>query len=259
MSATPVLPDETLPERLIAFAAVHNFRDLGGYPAADGRRTRWRTVFRSDGLYRLDDSDLALLRGLGLRSVLDLRTVEELETRGRFPVEHHPVEFHHLPVLSRTWDERDAPAPGEPAAPFLAEMYRRMLAEGAAQVGQAIRVLAAPGATPAVFHCAAGKDRTGVVAALLLAALGVDDDVIATDYAASTEAMARMEAWFKVHEPDAHASMERQPPAFYVAPAEAMHGFLDHVRAVHGSVLELLASVGVGADEVARLADGLLE
>ena len=101
------LPDVRHPRRLIALDGVHNFRDLGGYPTADGRTTRWGRLYRADGLFRLTTDDVEALRPLGLRTVVDLRTHEELELRGRFPVEAHPVAFHHIPVLDTTWARPD--------------------------------------------------------------------------------------------------------------------------------------------------------
>ena len=85
MSA-PTLPDVgSDPRRLIRLDAVHNFRDVGGYPTADGRTTRWRTLFRADGLYRLAGDDLEIVRALGLRTVIDLRTDGELADAARSP------------------------------------------------------------------------------------------------------------------------------------------------------------------------------
>src|SRR6478735_6927237 len=82
--------------RHVMLESAFNFRDLGGYPAGDGRRTRWRTLFRADGLHRLTEPDLDILRRLGLSTVIDLRTENELVERGRFPIEAHPVGYHHL-------------------------------------------------------------------------------------------------------------------------------------------------------------------
>ena len=105
--------------RVITLEAVHNFRDLGGYPTVDGRVTRWRTLFRSDGLDRLTGADLEVVRELGIRTVIDLRTQGELDARGRFPVEAHPVAFHHLPGIDVTWDPDYVPDPSSPPADFL--------------------------------------------------------------------------------------------------------------------------------------------
>src|SRR3954451_1702516 len=93
--------------RHVALESAFNFRDLGGYPAGEGRRTRWRTLFRSDGLHRLTPADVEILRGLGLRTVIDLRTGDELEERGRFPVDAHPVGYHHLSLMDVIWDRAD--------------------------------------------------------------------------------------------------------------------------------------------------------
>jgi len=78
-------------DRWVRLHAVHNFRDLGGYPTRDGRSTRWRSVFRADGLYRLTKKDVEIVRELGVRTVIDLRTAKEIEERGRYPVDRHDV------------------------------------------------------------------------------------------------------------------------------------------------------------------------
>ena len=96
-------PDATAPDRLIALEGAVNFRDLGGYDAGGGMRTRWRTLFRADGLGDLTEADFATMRGLGIRTVIDLRSAEELE-RGRFDVDAHPVTFHHFPIIERLPD-----------------------------------------------------------------------------------------------------------------------------------------------------------
>src|SRR5258708_1091664 len=92
---TAPLPD---PPRNLPPPGSVNFRDRGGSPAGDGRRVRWRRLFRADGLTRLDDRDCALLGELGLATVIDLRTVGEVENRGRFPQDSVAVQYHHLPL-----------------------------------------------------------------------------------------------------------------------------------------------------------------
>ena len=98
---------------------------------------------------------------------------------GTFPVDTYPVTFHHLPVVDVTWDA-DAPGadPADPSA-FLFHQYQSLLAYGEPLFAKAFHLLGLPGALPAVFHCAAGKDRTGILAALVLASLGVPHDVVA--------------------------------------------------------------------------------
>ncbi len=239
-------------ERLVAFDHVFNFRDLGGYHTADGRVVRWRTLFRADGVHRLTIDDIA---PLGVRTVLDLRTPAELDERGRFT--HDSVGYHHLPILESTWD-RDLLNLDVDAAEFLAARYLEMLSEGGDSIGRALRILADPSSLPLVFHCAAGKDRTGVVAAIVLDLLGVRDDDIATDYSLSRLGMDRFRAWIIETYPEAADAMSDQPQVFLSAPAEAMHLFLSGLRERHGSVGNYVAELGVSDDVLDTVRENLL-
>ena len=193
----------------------------------DGRTTRWRTLYRADGIHHASDADVERLLGLGLRTVLDLRTHGELEERGRFAIEHTTLAYHHLPVLRETWDGWVDVAPDVDAVPFLAQRYEEMLDDGAAALAGALEVLADAEAYPAVFHCAAGKDRTGVLAAVILGLLGVDDDTIATDYGLSKAAMDSLIEWMRANVPESLDAMTDQPAAFLDAPPRAMHQVLE--------------------------------
>ncbi|HEV3226506.1 MAG TPA: tyrosine-protein phosphatase [Acidimicrobiales bacterium] len=225
-------------ERHLPFEAVFNFRDLGGYGTNDGRTVRWRTVFRADGVHRLSVDDLASLH---VRTVLDLRTADETE-RGRF--EHDSIGYHHLPILQQSWSAQGFEGELD-AVTFLADRYIDMLTEGSESIARAMHILGDAEALPLVFHCAAGKDRTGVVAAIALSVLGVGDDDIATDYSLSHLGMARFKEWIITSYPDYADSMTNQPDAFLAAPAGAMHLFLERLRDVHGSVAEYVTGLGV--------------
>ena len=109
-------PTTSIPSRSVTLTGVFNFRDLGGYATADGRTTRWRTLFRADGLDRLTPADVEVLRPYGLRTVVDLRMAHELEERGRFPIDAYPVTFHNISVLDQTWDREQALASSLPAS-----------------------------------------------------------------------------------------------------------------------------------------------
>jgi len=240
------------PSRNVELDGVFNFRDLGGYPTEDGRSLRWRTLFRADGLGRLTADDVETLRPIALKTVVDLRRAHELDERGRFPFESYPVAFHHLPVIDTTWDRELARSENLPATEFLHRAYTAMLAEGAPRFAAAFRVLADADALPAVFHCAAGKDRTGLLAALVLGALGVAAHDIVDDYALTQATMERFVARVR-SERDGDALIDSVPQTFFAAEPAAMARVLDDIEQDHDSVRGYVQAIGVESDVLTRL------
>lgn len=265
MTVTDLRTDEVAsivddPRRLVRLDAVHNFRDLGGYELGDGRELGWGRLFRADGLHRLTAGDVAVMDALGVRTVVDLRSSAELDEHGHYPFGRHPVAFHHLPVLDATWQRDELPPVDdteEGATEFLVWAYRDMLDRAADRFAYAIGVLAVPGALPAVFHCAAGKDRTGLLAALVLGGLGVDHEVIVADYALTRSGMERMRAWVRVNHPEMAERMGETPAFMLAANPEAMRVVLAGLVAEHGSIRAYLSSIGVGRALLDQLADAL--
>lgn len=248
--------DITTPARRIRLEAVHNFRDMGGYATADGRETKWATLYRADGLYRASPDDVAVIESLGLRTVIDLRTEGELTERGSYRP-HTSAAFHHVPLMDLTWTASDHPE-FDHDVEFLVWAYRDMLRVGAQRIADTFHLLAAPGALPAVFHCAAGKDRTGLVAALLLGSIGVTDEHILADYALTQEGMLRMRAWAQEAYPTMFSAMADVPSAMLAALPEAIQVVLDDVRASHGSVRAFVESIGVDSREIDHLVECLV-
>ena len=258
-TASSVVTD---PRRTIVLEGAHNVRDLGGYRIGDGRTIAWRRLLRGDGLQGLTADDLAVLTPLRLRTVIDLRRDEEIAERGAFPVERLPVDLVHLPVVDSTWMSVAIPdfsTNDDPEVAFLTWAYADMLAEGGPRFGAALRHLARPGALPAIFHCAAGKDRTGVLAALLLAALGVDDEIVVADYGLTAAGISRMRQWYATNQPEIAQRMAEVPSMFFAARPEAMQHTLDAVRATHGSIRGYLATLGVDTATLDTLADALTQ
>jgi protein-tyrosine phosphatase len=240
-------------DRIIALEGAVNFRDLGGYATTDGQRTRWRVLFRADGLSELTEPDLVIMRELGIRTVIDLRTGHELE-QSRFDVDAHPVEFHHFPFIKSLTNVEDFNrAPG-----FLGAQYREMLEDAAPQIVGALAALAAPDARPAVFHCTAGKDRTGLLSALVLSLLGVPEDTVVADYALSGAAMARLRAKLVVKYPDGKLLIEDSDAILSADPAN-MIALFAHLKERFGTVTEYATTIGVPDEVVARLRQAMLE
>jgi protein-tyrosine phosphatase len=249
-----------------------NFRDLGGYPVADGRTVRWRTIFRSDGLDTLSPADLAhLVDELGLASIIDLRSGDEVESVGRGPLGETRLAFHHIPIL----DETRRLFERAQAGLTIGDLYAQMAERAGDRFVAALRVVAATD-SPLVFHCAAGKDRTGMLGALLLELLGVDDQHIADDYAHSARIAPilrrRLEARLAARGAAAGRAGPVRPAAadpsapgwegtadelLSARPATIM-GVLEALRARYGSVERWSRLHGMPDDELRRLRDRLL-
>lgn len=189
-------------------ASLVNFRDLGGLETTTGRRIAAGRVFRSDALTHLTDADRDHLRHqLGVRTVVDLRSPLEHDRLGRYDEAWLGVTVHELPILDGAVLREQASQGRLP----MSEMYRIIAIESVETVRRAVGILADPAALPAVLACSGGKDRTGVVAALVLAALGVPREEILADYERSAPGLdalrermkARMEGAGVVVPPDA--------------------------------------------------------
>lgn len=242
----------TDPDRHIPFDRVFNFRDLGGYRVRDGRTVRWRRLFRSGELQRMTAEEAARARAeLGIVTVIDLRTPEEADDpRGFGPLLDPPVVRHALGM-------------GDPRAKYRAQesgtwrpRFTNMLDQGAEQWAGAVRLLAEPEAYPALFQCVTGKDRTGVLAALLLDLLGADEETIVADYAQSEEHMQRLIR--QLRERGVLGPDERPNPALAVVP-EAMREMIEALRERYGGARGFLGAQGVPAADLDRVADRLLE
>ena len=243
--------------RRIALERAFNFRDLGGYAAESGQTVRWSRVYRADGIHRIEGADLARVAALGIRTVLDLRTRSELADHGRVRTESMNATYHHLPLLEQVW-ERDLYRAEHDAVEFLADRYLAMLDRGADSIVTALSNVADRDRLPLVFHCSAGKDRTGVLAAVLLSAVGVSDDDVAADYALSRAAMREMAEWVRTERPESYETMSAQPPAFLDAPPLAMQRFLALARVEYGSLAEYVVASGLPARQLDALRAELL-
>ncbi len=239
-------------------SAAYNWRDLGGLPTVDGRFTRAGRLFRSDTLQEVDEEDARRLADeIGLRTVVDLRLAAEVETEGRGGLQGEDSVRHlSVPLVSV-----DFSVPGTAVPLLTADLhiphYVGFLEVSADNFRVIAETLAADG-IPAVVHCAAGKDRTGVVVAVLLDAVGVERSAIIDDYVRTREFY-----------PQVHARLERlesygefinlQPPEVMDARPETIGGFLDGLQEKFGSGADFLRSVGVGDDVIARLRAALVE
>ncbi len=230
-------------QRRIEFDGPRNFRDLGGYPTADGRTTRWGVLYRADALDGMTPADLERFGELGIATVFDLRHDFELE---RAP---DPMPTVNIPVMSRIVNSHDRPdfstmADAEDGRRFMFEMMLRVVDRAAPELGDLVARFADAEQLPAVFHCTAGKDRTGIVAALVLDALGVGRPVIVDDFAltAHYRAVGKDSAGFRL-------MVERGAPPEVAtgalgAPPDLMSGVLEEIDRRWGGAERYLIDAG---------------
>jgi protein-tyrosine phosphatase len=226
------------PDRVVSLQGGWNFRDLGGCETVDGGRVRRSLVFRSGGLHRLTADDLVTLDRLGLRVVYDLRLDEERDLAPSQVPAGIRCEFLPIGGAAATMADLDDIVVHGPLIQvpddFLARVYVALVEASAPAFGSLLTRLAEPGGLPALFHCTAGKDRTGVAAALLLSVLGVDDEVILDDYELSAVHYTdrKMET---LRTTLTEADVEQYRSVFG-APRHAMRSLLTTLRERHGSV-----------------------
>src|SRR3982751_563351 len=173
------------PPRHLNLAGASNFRDLGGYPGQDGRLVRWRQLFRSNHLGHLTESDIEVLRSLGLKSAFDFRGTEErvaaLCGLSEIAVHSLPIEPTVVAAL-RARGANGVALSSADALEVMRDSYRNYVRCNTTNFRRLFAHLIEEDRAPLVIHCTAGKDRTGFACALILHALGVPDDVIAEDY-----------------------------------------------------------------------------
>lgn len=236
------------------------FRDLGGIATADGlRRVRSGLVYRSCVLLELSDEDVVTLRErLGVRTVIDLRDADEVqEDDGRAELGSDVTRLH-VPLVDLMLVGAPRPDPSvAPELPLVAR-YLQFLEHGGDQLTTLLGHLADPAQQPLVFHCTAGKDRTGLVAAALLDVLGVGAEEIAADYAAARAQGAWLRAFLGRRRVQSRRVGSLDPRLLDADP-ETMRTLLRIVEQRHGGFAGLLLESGAEPELPARLREVLLE
>jgi protein-tyrosine phosphatase len=246
------------PERIrdLNWEGCLNVRDLGGHRTADGGETRYGSIIRADSIRQLTDAGWTAAVDYGVRSVIDLRMDVELEAD---PPAELPIEVVHMPFFAddpKAFVEVEAVSAAAPDdATATREVYLVFLERFRRNVAAAIAAVAHAPEGGIVVHCMGGKDRTGLVTALLLRLAGVDDEQIGADYAASEERLRpRHEAW--VAEAGTEAERERIR-RISAAPAEAMVGVLEELERRYGGVDAYLRAGGLTDDDLRLVRDRL--
>lgn len=244
--------------RFIELAGCHNLRDLGGYAGLDGATVRTGAVYRCDALGRVADEDLRPALGtLGIRTTIDLRGAHERERQGRI-ADDVPGRHLHISATDRAANAT-APVVAVSASRDIGELYLSMVRGGADAYARCIEVIADADGHAVAFFCSAGKDRTGVLAAMVLGLLGVPDDDIVADYAITELVADLIEARSISEDPHiVEAIWSKLPPGVSRAWPSSMERFLELVRAEHGGMDDLVRSLGVTDATIDALRGSLL-
>lgn len=228
------------PRRVLNFPALLNARDLGGYPTSDGAATRWRSVLRADDPVQLTSEGLRSVGEFGIKTIIDLRWPEEVAASPN-PLARH-AGYRHISLLAQSaerWGRMSAEGPKE-------KWKCEVLTHARPQLKAVLQIIAAAPEGPLLFHCVAGKDRTGLIAAVLLALADVTAEAIAYDYSVSAEHLR--EAYLA-----RYAHRERAEILEAVrCPPEGAHRMLEYLDRC-GGIRGYLEQIGLSAPEVAQL------
>jgi protein-tyrosine phosphatase len=234
--------------RHVPLEGLHNLRDLGGYKAQNGATTRWGQIYRSDSPHDLMPSGVKQLTERGISTVIDLRGADELE---RAP---NPLsvlsDYHHIPLFAGLM--------GDPIKSLdnLEALYEATLEQCGASLREVIETIAnADGAV--LVHCTAGKDRTGIVSALLLLLVGVEAEDVVTDYAlTATHAKALLEGLLE--KTKSAGGDANRFASFLTADPETMRAMVQALHTKHRTARDYLLGIGTSEHSLKRIGERLL-
>lgn len=247
-------------QRHIPFERCFNFRDLGGYRTRGGGAVGWRRLFRSSEIHTMTNADVELARGeLGVTTVIDLRQPGVAAQDGDSGLTMPPIRYRNIPLIE------DGDAPGDTSGPSprvaMSDEYIRRLEQPRYGEGivNALRAIGETDALPAVVHCSAGKDRTGLVAAALLGSLGVSDEDIVRDYALTARYIHRLvDHWWEVERDSSLRYFELLPRYTYDSRPETMEYVLTTLNRKYGGIRGYVERHGGDAALISRLENALL-
>lgn len=257
--------DFIIAQRRVRLDGSVNFRDLGGYITLDGQRIKWGKVFRSDNLARLSNRDQVKLQNMGIKLVCDFRTNKETKKMpNKFPI-NHSAKYLHLPVIHGEIDNTtlfDRIKNGDIdwiTNDFMINGYIKSLEEFAKTWAEVIKRLAVPENIPLVFHCTAGKDRTGTCAALLLLLLNMPEQTVIADHGLSnlfiTKILNKIYLQIKLLGIDPELTAP-----YFTAPKECVIALIEHIHNNYGSAYNYFIKKGnIKPNIILELKKNLLE
>lgn len=235
------------PQRHIELEGTQNIRDLGGYPTKDGKQTKWGKYYRADSLHKVSQEGHAFLqKEKSIHTIIDLR----LSMEGKYRKEDKALyDFYNIPLLDPATFTTKMPK-------SLVDMYILMLETSKPKFKEIMDIFLKKKGKPVLFHCRVGKDRTGVLAAILLDLAGVSRDIIVKDYALTGEYKKITDEELKNRPPlmsrNQFKTMLECEPAY-------MEAFLDYLYEKYGDAAGFLKAIGLMEEEIKALRDDFVE
>ncbi|MBT7044080.1 MAG: tyrosine-protein phosphatase [Gammaproteobacteria bacterium] len=252
-------------ERRVELKGSINFRDLGGYENKYGRRVKWGEAFRADHLSRLTENDQTIISKMGIKTIYDFRTPQEVERQPNLLPEDNSIEYINLPIVHGEFDPAAAMKSmwkGDISwltKDFMLVRYRKKIDDFAYVWGDYFNRLAKPENRPVVFHCTAGKDRTGACAALTLLALGVSEELVIYDFDLSNKYNEKVVDMLNEKVRELGINPDDVAP-YFTAQREAIVSMIEHIRVTYGSTEDyLIKKAGVSKETLERIRHDLLE
>ncbi|MDM9379996.1 tyrosine-protein phosphatase [Chlorogloeopsis sp. ULAP01] len=233
-------------ERLLALEGCYNTRDIGGYETLDGKKTRWRTVLRSDSLHRLTPASQQLLLNYGVRTIIDLRYLSEVsQAPNVFSTSPH-VTYFNLPLFSEELEAEMRKA---------GTLFKQclLLLDSCQQQIKTVMSAIATNETSVLVHCVGGKDRTGIITALLLAIANVPVATIAQDYAMSADYLAAFYA------PMLETATKQGYAHMFESPPQTVLETFNYLEQQYGGVVGYLKTIGMTGEQINHLHEMLVD
>ncbi|MFO8011626.1 MAG: tyrosine-protein phosphatase [Dehalococcoidia bacterium] len=256
--------------RIIQLSDEVNFRDFGGYPAENGVTIKWGMLYRSARLSKLSDADVAVVRRLGLNRIIDLRTDIEIQLEGHDRIyAGNEAKYDFL-----NFGYGDPQLEGEGVPRWLeldikkvefSQLYVNMLEQNRDRVRRVLERFTDPGQYPVLVHCTQGKDRTGIIAALLLMLLGVSRETIVEDYMLTAKLVDlegridKMGGYLRALGRMIPGGMEVEDWApFFSCLPDAIDNLFEHIENEYNGINALLSSIGIPLEQQNEIRRNLL-
>ncbi len=247
--------------RWLDVPGAYNVRDLGGYPTVDGRTTRWQAFLRADSLHDLSDSARTGLIDYGVRTAIDLRRTNETVETPNVLAGMEGVEYVHVNMIGDTNPPGyDSPPSGDSSiATWTANTYCVLLDQRQGAIAETLVRLANSVGHVAIYHCAAGTDRTGIISALLLGLADVHDSTIVDDYALCAHGLKRRYLTEGIPESLDERDFTHEEPPQFLAPPGAMVKTLKHLDDQYGGIESYVRHIGLTDTHIADIRTMLRE